>query len=221
MARVDGVPVKSRCYSMPIVYILTNPAFDGFVKIGKTVNLAQRLRSLDNTSIPLPFRCEYAARVKDADAAERLLHHAFGDRRVRDGREFFEVDPVRVISALKLAGGSEVTPSDDIGEDEAAVEAANRSTRRQPPFNFEMVQIPVGSELTFYDDEVTTATVHSRNKIIFEGEVTSLSAAALIILRRAGFNWSSAAGPYYWLYDGETLPERRARMEREAEEADE
>ena len=78
---------------MSIVYILTNPAFAGLVKIGRTVNLPQRLRSLDNTSIPLPFRCEYAARVKDSDATEKLLHHVFGDRRVRDGREFFEVDP--------------------------------------------------------------------------------------------------------------------------------
>ena len=125
-----------------------------------------------------------------------------------------------MISALKLAGGREVTPADDIGEDEAGVEAANRSTRRQTPFNFDMVDIRPGSVLNYYDDDTITATVHSRNRIVFEDEVTSLSAAALIILRRAGLNWSSAAGPYYWLYDGETLPERRARMEREADEED-
>ncbi len=206
---------------MSIVYILTNPAFDGFVKIGKTVDLAQRLRSLDNTSIPLPFRCEFAARVTDADATDKLLYHAFGDRRVRDNREFFEIDPVRVISALKLAGGREVTPTDDIGEDEAAVEAANRSARRQTPFNFEMMDIQPGSVLTYYDDDAITATVHSRNRIVFKDEVTSLSAAALILLHREGFNWVTANGPTYWLYDGETLPERRARMEREAEDIEE
>ena len=77
---------------MSIIYILTNPAFEGYVKIGKTTNLKQRLRSLDNTSIPLPFRCTYAARVTNVDAAEKLLHDAFGDRRVRDNREFFEID---------------------------------------------------------------------------------------------------------------------------------
>lgn len=34
------------------VYVLTNPAMDGYVKIGKTTNLLQRLKSLDNTSSP-------------------------------------------------------------------------------------------------------------------------------------------------------------------------
>lgn len=206
---------------MSIIYVLTNPAFEGYVKIGKTKNLKQRLRSLDNTSIPLPFRCAYAARVTNVDAAEKLLHDAFGDRRVRDNREFFEIDPMRVISALKLAGGKQVTPADDIAEDDGGVEAANRSNRIQSRFNFEMVDIPVGSVLTYFDDDTVTATVHSRNKIVFEGEVMSLSAAALIMIYRSGFRWQTANGPIYWVYDGETLPERRARMEREAAEADE
>ena len=127
---------------------------------------------------------------------------------------------MRVISALKLAGGERVTPSDDVGEDQGGVEAASRSTKKQSRFNFEIVEIPVGSVLTFYDDETVTATVYDRSKIVFEGEVTSLSAAALTMMHRAGFNWSTANGPTYWLYDGETLPERRARMERESEEVD-
>ena len=40
-----------------IVYVLVNEAFDSYVKIGKTINLEQRLKQLDNTSVPLPFRC--------------------------------------------------------------------------------------------------------------------------------------------------------------------
>ena len=206
---------------MSIVYILTNPAFPRFVKVGETKNLRQRLKSLDNSSTPMSFRCEFAAKVDDMDVVEKLLHDAFGDRRVRENREFFEVDPMRVISALKLAGGKRVTPTDDVGEDQGGVEAASRSTKKQSRFNFEIVEIPVGSVLTFYEDETVTATVYDRSKIVFEGEVTSLSAAALTMMHRAGFNWSTANGPTYWLYDGETLPERRARMEREAEEADE
>ena len=49
----------------------------------------------------------------------------------------------------------------------------------------------------------------------------SLSVAALTLISRCGRNWTAAAGPLYWMFDGETLNERRARMEREAEEADE
>ncbi len=60
-----------------VVYVLVNEAFDGYVKIGKTYNLEQRLRQLDNTSVPLPFRCVYAVQVADMDMVERLAHGAF------------------------------------------------------------------------------------------------------------------------------------------------
>ena len=53
--------------SKGIVYVLVNEAFDNFVKIGKTINLEQRLKQLDNTSVPLPFRCVYAIEVSDID----------------------------------------------------------------------------------------------------------------------------------------------------------
>ena len=34
---------------MAVVYVLTNPAFEDYVKVGRTTNLEQRLRQLDNT----------------------------------------------------------------------------------------------------------------------------------------------------------------------------
>lgn len=81
--------------------------------------------------------------------------------------------------------------------------------------------MPVGSILTFSEDEAITAIVHDRKKIEFEGELKSLSAAAVIVLNRRGRNWRTVNGLQYWVYDGETIHERRARMEREAAEADE
>ena len=96
--------------SAGIVYVLVNEAFDSYVKIGKTINLKQRLQSLDNTSVPLPFRCVYAIQVDDMDKIEKLAHGAFADHRTRSNREFFEIDPQRVISALQMTGGIEVTP---------------------------------------------------------------------------------------------------------------
>ena len=46
-----------------IVYVLINEAMPGYVKIGRTSNVTQRLNNLDWTNIPLPFECFYAARV--------------------------------------------------------------------------------------------------------------------------------------------------------------
>ena len=91
---------------MGIVYVLINPAFENYVKVGKTTNLEQRLRSLDNTSVPLPFRCVFAVEVDDENEVERLLHQAFSDNRTRTTRKFFEVDAQRVIAAMKLTRGN-------------------------------------------------------------------------------------------------------------------
>lgn len=113
---VKDIHRKQDCMTEAIVYILINEAMPGYIKIGVTVNLEERIRQLDNTSTPLPFECYYAARVKNGKEAEKLIHDAFLDRRVRPNREFFEIDPSRVRSALKLAEVENVTPGGDFIE---------------------------------------------------------------------------------------------------------
>ena len=47
------------------VYILTNPSFrEDWVKIGKTTNMEKRLKTLNTTAQPLPFKV-YATIKKD------------------------------------------------------------------------------------------------------------------------------------------------------------
>lgn len=75
-----------------IIYILTNEAMPGYVKIGFTNgSLNDRLRQLDRTGVPLPFEVYYACEVKNARNDEQWLHAIFSDRRVRDSREFFKI----------------------------------------------------------------------------------------------------------------------------------
>ncbi len=54
-----------------IVYIFTNEAMPGYVKIGMTQadDVAARLKQLDTTAVPLPFECRYAARVRTAGSS--------------------------------------------------------------------------------------------------------------------------------------------------------
>ena len=57
------------------VYVLTNPAMPNMVKIGKTTrDVELRLADLYSTGVPLPFECEYAAKVKDVDKTEKAFH---------------------------------------------------------------------------------------------------------------------------------------------------
>ena len=93
-----------------IIYVLANPAMEGYVKVGRTNNLIRRIRELDNTSTPLPFECVFAVEVDNPEEVELLLHDAFADGRTRSTREFFEVNPERIISALRLTKGRDVTP---------------------------------------------------------------------------------------------------------------
>lgn len=201
-----------------MVYCLSNPAMPDYLKIGRTSDLDQRLRSLDTTSVPLPFECLFAVEVEDPNGVERLLHQTFEDRRVRSTREFFEVSPQQVVSAMRLTGGRDVTPSEDVVEDEESERALEKAKKRRDAFNFEMAGIVPGTELYFLanssDEPTETATVFSKNRILFEGAETSLSAAAGELLQRRGMS-SNIAGTEYWYIDGETMAERRKRMEQE------
>lgn len=190
-----------------VVYVLINEAFDGYVKIGKSINLEQRLKQLDNTSVPLPFRCVYAVKVPDMDAIERLAHSAFADHRTRSNREFFEVDPSRVISALQMTGGEEVTPKSDVAADDEGLEALNKTNKRRA-FTLYQAGLKDGDVLSYSKDKDQIATVLSAKKVMFEGREESLSSSALKLLNRDGYNWRQANGWTYWTYEDETIAER-------------
>ncbi len=99
-----------------IVYVLTNPAMQGIVKIGMTdrPDVQRRMRELYTTGVPLPFDCVIAREIEDREAndIECALHTAFGPYRINSSREFFEVDPEQVEALLRVMPGRDVTPQD-------------------------------------------------------------------------------------------------------------
>ena len=196
-----------------IIYILTNESMPGYVKIGRTTtSLEQRIKELSSsTSVPLPFTCFYACTVKDSMFVEHQLHDAFDNNRVNPKREFFQIAPERVVAALKLAQMENITPKDDIVENKEDQNALNEARKIRPQFRFDMVGIPAGSELVFSRDESIKAKVLDNKLIEFNNETTSLSLSAQKIL---GYQYG-VAGTDYWMYEGETLDERRKRMTNE------
>ena len=200
--------------SAGIVYVLTNDAFNGYVKIGRTKNLTQRLQTLDNTSVPLPFRCVYAVSVPDMKLIEDLAHDAFAHHRVRKNREFFEVDAARVIAALKMTGGEEVTPKDDIAADEEGIEALKKVRKIEPLTLFD-IGLNVGDIISFSKDETQTAAVCSARRVMFREQEMSLSASALILIREQGYTWQQVNGWAFWMYDDMTLSAHAERYRQE------
>ena len=191
-----------------IIYILTNEAMPDYIKIGRTNDIERRIKDLDWTNIPLPFECYYAARVKDVNFIEQQIFQIFADQRVRSQREFFRANPERVVAAIKMVQIEEVTPKKNILESPGVKEELEEISYRRR-FNFPAVQIPIGAELSFIRDESIKARVVDENRIEFRGEILSVSKAAQRALNKP---WP-AQGPIYWLYEGETLDERKKRME--------
>ena len=202
-----------------IVYLLTNPAMPDLVKIGTTTTLKERMNILSSASgVPVPFECYFACEVEDASEVEKSLHEIFSENRKNPKREFFEIHPEQAKLILKLISLNDVTPLDDSvvenKEERHALEKARKKSNR-PPFMFSMVDIAVGSELSFINKEHIVAKVVGDNSIEFEGEIYSLSGAAKEILAREGRYYTSASGPMHWMFGSETLHDRRNRMERE------
>lgn len=193
-----------------VVYILTNEAMPGLVKIGKTDrDVADRIKELDTTALPLPYECFYAAEVSDVDRVERALHEAFGDSRIRKNREFFKISPDKPRAIIELLCIKNVTPGVELVADANDREALNEAKKRRSVFNFTDVGLIPGTILQSVFDDKIECTVKGPRWVEFREEETSLSKAALEIAHEKGFGWSAVAGPDYWKYKGKTLSELR------------
>ncbi|MBK6819510.1 MAG: GIY-YIG nuclease family protein [Bacteroidetes bacterium] len=89
-----------------IVYVLTNPAMPGIIKIGRTnqEDVKYRMSQLYSTGVPLHFECVYAAKVSNYEKVEKALHIAFGLDRLNPNREFFEIEAFSSYSNYKIDG---------------------------------------------------------------------------------------------------------------------
>ncbi len=199
-----------------IIYVLVNEAMPGLVKVGMTTSDDVSLRVAQisaATGVPLPFECYFAAEVKDAARTERLLHQLFSENRVNPKREFFRVEPERVILAISIGDFKDVTPGEAVAADREEQEALDKVKARRPRIRLDALGITPGDTLTFSRDESVTAVVQPGGKVVVGGELLSLSAAALKVLHALGYKTPAASGSEYWMFAGELLDERRKRME--------
>lgn len=207
----------TKSLAMPqIVYILTNEAMPGIVKIGMTEDSVEsRMTQLNaHSGVPLPFECYFAAEVDSSRRIENVLHQLFSEQRVNPRREFFRIEPEKVVLAISIGSFKEVTPGAVIAEEEDR-QALEKEKARRPRIRLAALGIHPGAVLTFSRDETITATVLPENRVSYKGKEMSLSAAALDALHSLGYRTPAASGPGNWLFEGELLDERRRKMEAE------
>lgn len=188
-----------------IVYVLTNEAMPGLVKIGMTsrAEISIRMAELWTTGIPVPFECAFAGKVLDARKVEKAFHIAFAPNRINPSREFFKIDPIQAISLLELMCVENLTPQvntelDKV--DDASKEAGKQLKKRRPRFSFNEMGIPAGSILYATVNDESCEVLNDRD-VHFRGEVMSLTNAAKILL---GIDYRLAPGPY-WTFEGKKV----------------
>jgi hypothetical protein len=188
-----------------IIYVLTNPAMPGIVKIGRTArgSVEARLSELYSTGVPVPFECAFAGKVSDEAKVEKAFHLAFGPYRINPKREFFQIEPEQAIALLELMVVENVTPqlqkeADSV--DESTKEASRKLKSRRPVQNYLEMGIPVGSVLEFTRGSVTCEIVTGR-KVRFDDEEYSLTALTQKLL-----DTESPLQPSpYWSFQGKIL----------------
>jgi len=190
-----------------IIYILSNPAMPGIIKIGKTTqeDVKTRMQQLYQTGVPLPFECVYAASVNNIDEVEKALFVAFSPNRINPKREFFEMDAIQAIAILKLLqieNVSEQVEHEAEVIDQVELEAGQAFARKRPNFNFVEMGIPVGSQIYFNSDG-EAATVISEKLVRFRDAETSLTNATRMALGE-GYAYNVAPGPY-WTFNGRKI----------------
>ena len=187
------------------------------IKIGMTENLERRIKDLDTTGVALPFECYYAVEVHDALDIERKMHQGLDNCRIRQNREFFNTTPEQAKSLLQIAevmGGRNVTPTTDIVETPQDAQALRKAKTRRERFNFGMLDIEIGSILTFKKDETITCEVVNETQVRFQNEITSLSNSANLILNDMGYDWQGGVqGTVFWCYNGKSLHDLRLMLE--------
>jgi hypothetical protein len=188
-----------------IIYLLTNPAMPGLVKIGMSTqdDVQSRMTQLYTTGVPVPFDCAYAAQVNDPVKVEKALHTAFAPQRLNPRREFFEIEVGQAIGIIKLIEIENVTPQVNAQKStisEVELEAGEQLAKKRPKMNYAIMNIPIGSEIVCKTNG-EVAIIASDKTVTFRGEEMSLTAATRLAL---GNDYNIGPSPY-WTYNGESL----------------
>ncbi len=216
---------------MGYIYILTNPSFPQYVKIGYAADVKQRLNELNrSTAVPFAFRV-YATYEVDSALSDKKLHSILDklnpDLRTREEvngrsriREFYAMTPedaYAILEAIAEINGYRHRlkrwPTTESERRDAALaqEINEQHQERLAPFTFSLCGIEAGEQIEFcYASNPHSGehfSVVDDKHVSYNGESWSLTALAKHLMNTN----TSVAGPRYFKYHGEWLNTIRDR----------
>ena len=209
------------------IYILTNPSFPDYVKIGYADDVPSRVKHLNQTECtPYAFRI-YATYEVETRLTDMKLHTMIdklnpelrsrdeidGKKRVREFYSISAEDAYQIFEAMaEIHGTTNKLKKWAISKSDAKQQEAAKTIARQrrEKFEFAKIGIPLGAELEFIHDRSIKVTVaDEKRKVLYNGEEWTLSALAKVLLKRDG----EVQGTLHFSYNGETISDLRDRLE--------
>lgn len=214
-----------------VIYILTNPSFPEYVKIGYANDIDKRLQQLNRSEcIPFAFRVyatyEVSSRLSDLKIHSiidklnpnlRSIENFDGKKRVREFYTMSAEDAYSILEAIAdIHGCADKLKLAKMNEAEiaAAAEAAEieaEHKERLSPFAFSKCGINVGEQIEYAANPKIACTVVDDKLVEYGGQQYSLSALAKFLL---GSKYP-VAGPRHFKYKGEWLNDIRQRVSEE------
>lgn len=215
-----------------VIYILTNPSFPDYVKIGYANDIKKRLQQLNRSEcIPFAFRV-YATYEVSSPLSDTRIHTIIdklnpnlrsidnfnGQKRVREFYAMSAENAYAILEAIAEIHGCTdklkriPLSEEDVKAADTAEEIEEQTKERMAPFSFSLCQIPIGSTIEYCNrsDEKSglTMTVVDDHNVEYQGRKWSLSALASMLMQS---KWG-VAGPRYFKYNGEWLNDIRRRL---------
>ena len=215
---------------MGYIYIMTNPSFPEYVKIGYAKDVKQRLDELNRSSaVPFAFRI-YATYEVDSELSDKKLHSILdklnpelrsteeinGKKRVREFYAMTPEDAYSILEAIAEINGYthrlkkwKATAAEKKDE-ETAQEISEAHQERLAPFAFSMCNIAVGEQIEFCHpgnkNDGAVCVVVDEKHVKYQDKIWSLTALAQFFTGK-----KPLAGPRYFKYKGEWLNVIRAK----------
>ena len=155
---------------MGYIYILTNPSFKEYVKIGYATDVKQRLDDLNrSTAIPFAFRV-YATYEVDSALSDKKIHSILdklnpdlrsteeidGKKRIREFYAMPPEDAYSILEAIAEINGFKhrlkkwKATAAEQQDEELAQEISDQHQERMSPFRFSMCNIAIGEQVEFF-----------------------------------------------------------------------
>lgn len=191
------------------IYIMTNPSWNGKIRIGYSTDVEAKRKKLSNA---VPFDYEIYATYETTGEIDdkkicRLLGNLIPNFLKKQEKGFFEMTPedaYKILETIALISGTQKKLK--IGK---PTNMEQVKTVKREPFNFAKCGIPIGAELVYKDDTTIKVTVADNRRVLYNQECLSMS--ALVKQIKGG---SAYDGPDYFTYNGEPLLDIAERTQR-------